>query len=131
MRQKRDMVGGGEGGGVRTRGSIPGPGIGMRWGGVGVRCVSEGEKGTRKDCVVWREGGREPEEKNQSVTKEKTWVRKGVYQIGHMHLCALLSCIPLDCCGDGQRSMDPAPGPLHLAVRDHLGQPSPFAERRD
>ena len=37
--------------------------------------------------IVWY-GGREREnqKKNQSVTTEKTWVRKGVYQIGHMHL---------------------------------------------
>lgn len=60
MRQKGEMVGGSEGGGVRTRGSVPGPGIGMRWGGVGVK---EKTESGRIDCVVWREGAREPEEK--------------------------------------------------------------------
>lgn len=129
MRQKGEMVGGGKRGGVRTRVSVPGPGIGMRWGSVGVRCGSEGEKGTKKDCVVWREGERE---KKKSISdKRRHGFGKGVYHIGHTHLCALLSYIPLDRCGDGQRRVDPAPGPLHLAVRDHLGQPSPFAEGRD
>ena len=89
MRQKRDMVGGGEGGGVRTRGSIPGPGIGMRWGGVGVRCMSEGEKGTRKDCVVWREGEREPEEKSISDKREDMGSERCLPNRPHAFICVL------------------------------------------
>lgn len=64
MRQKGEMVGGSERRGVRTRGSVPGPGIGMRWGGVGVKEKREPRR------IVWY-GGRERERrKNQSVIRE-------------------------------------------------------------
>lgn len=42
----------------------------MRWGGMGVRWVREGEKGTMEGCEVQREGQREPEKQSVSDNRE-------------------------------------------------------------